>query len=296
MTASGRALMAGLIDYAGLFPPADLDMISAVRHYREHLVGPEKWAMGRFVVPTSRLREFKAAFEGVCCAEHESIWSLSMLSQGDPNSDSTAIDELVQGAVTVESIELKAASQAAAEQFLANWTATQTSIPVYVEFPPAEAKSVLPILASAGARAKLRTGGLVADAFPSPETVADFLLACAQAYVPFKATAGLHHAVRGEYKLTYDPHSAQATMHGFANVFLAALLARRNAEKQALIDTLEAQKFSFTDQGVRWLGLEAGTEEIAATRREFAISYGSCSFAEPIEEARKLGWIECKVG
>lgn len=291
MTAAGRALMAGLIDYAGLFPPAGLDMLSAVRHYREYLGGPDKWALGRFVVPASRLREFEATFEEVCCTEREPIWSLSVLSQRDAASDLQAIDELVLGAVTVESIEVKAASPAAAEQFLANWAKSRTSISVYVEFDPAKAKPILPILASAGARAKLRTGGVVADAFPSPETVADFLLACAQKHVPFKTTAGLHHAIRGEHKLTYDPHSAQVTMHGFANIFLAAVLARRGADKQALIDTLEARDFSFTDQEARWLGLQSSAEEIAATRREFAISYGSCSFVEPIEEARKLGWI-----
>lgn len=291
MTAAGRALLTGLIDYAGLFPPAGLDMLSAVRHYREYLSGPDRWALGRFIVPVARLREFEAAFYQICCGEREPIWSLSVLSQHDPNSDSTAINELARGAVTVESIELKAVTSAAAGQFLANWAETQTSIPVYVEFPPADAKSILPVLANAGARAKLRTGGVVADAFPTPETVADFLLACAHAQVPFKATAGLHHAIRGEYKLTYDAQSAQAAMHGFANIFLAAVLARRGAGKQALIDTQQAQKFSFTDQEVRWLDLQSSADEIAATRREFAISYGSCSFAEPIEEARSLGWI-----
>ncbi len=291
MTASGRALMAGLIDYAGLFPPAGLDMPSAVRHYREYLGGPDRWALGRFVVAASRLREFESAFDEVCCREREPNWSLSVLRQGDPNSDSTAIHELVQGAVTVESIEMKAASPAMTRQSLANWARTQTSISIYVEFPPAEAKSILPILASAGARVKLRTGGVTANAFPSSESIAEFLLACAQAHVPFKATAGLHHAIRGEYKLTYDTQSAQTTMYGFANVFLAAVLARRGAEKQALIDTLEARDFTFTDQEVRWLDFKANSDEITAARRKFAISYGSCSFAEPIEEARKLGWI-----
>lgn len=294
MTASGRALMAGLIDYAGLFPPAGLDMLSAVRNYREYLSGPDKWALGRFVVLAGRLREFEAAFDEVCCGEREPIWTLSVLSQGDPASDAQGIDELVQGAVAVESIEMKATSSAVSGQFLIKWAKSakaRTAIPVYIEFPPAEAKSILPVLASAGARAKIRTGGLVADAFPSPESVTDFLLACARAKVPFKATAGLHHAVRGQYQLTYDPQSAKSTMYGFTNIFLAALLARRGSEKQALIETLEAREFTFNDQEVRWLGQQAGAEEIAATRHQFAISYGSCSFEEPIEEARKLGWI-----
>lgn len=291
MTAAGRALLTGLIDYAGLFPPAGLGMISAVRHYREYLAGPDKWALGRFIVPAVRLREFEAAFNEVCCGEREPIWSLSVLSHGDLLGGSRAIDGLVQGAVTVRSIEIKATSAAVSEQFLAKWARAQSAIPVYVEFHPAEANSMLPMLTRAHARAKIRTGGITEEAFPTTEAVADFLLACAHAHMAFKATAGLHHAVRGEYQLTYDAQSALATMHGFANIFLAAVLARRGAEKQSLIDTLEAREFSFIDQQARWLGLQAGIEEIAATRREFAISYGSCSFEEPIEEARKLGWI-----
>lgn len=291
MTASARALMSGLIDYAGLFPPAALDMISAVRHYREYLAGPDKWALGRFILPAVRLREFQAAFDEVCCGEREPIWTLSVLSHGDLIGGSNAVAELVRGVVTVQCIEMKATSAAVSEQFLAKWSRAQSAIPVYVEFLPAEAISMLPVLNRAHARAKIRTGGVTEEAFPSTEAVADFLLACAQANVAFKATAGLHHALRGSYKLTYEAQSKRATMHGFANLFLAALLARRGANKHLLIDTLEAHNFTFTDHDARWLNLNAATDEIAATRRDFAISYGSCSFAEPIEEARKLGWL-----
>ncbi|MGH9587513.1 MAG: hypothetical protein ACRD3F_11215, partial [Acidobacteriaceae bacterium] len=169
MTASGRALMTGLIDYAGLFPPAALDMLSAVRHYGGYLAGPDKWALGRFVVPAVRLREFEAAFDEVCCGEREPIWPLSVLSHGDLVGGSKAIDELVQGAVAVKSIEIKATSSGVSSQFLSKWSRAQKAIPVYVEFPSVESRSMLPVLAAAGARAKIRTGGLVAGAFPPPE-------------------------------------------------------------------------------------------------------------------------------
>jgi len=150
---------------------------------------------------------------------------------------------------------------------------------------------ILPVLVRRGARAKIRTGGVTAGTFPSGETVADFLLACARARVAFKATAGLHHAVRGSYRLTYEAESANAKMHGFANVFLAAALAWRGAEKSALVETMEAREFSFAGDVVRWLGFELSVGEIAAARREFAMSYGSCSFEEPVGEAQTLGWV-----
>lgn len=314
-----RALMAGLVDYAGLFPPASLNMVSAVRRYREYLTGDDRWALGRFVVSAGRLKEFTAAFNEVCCEENERVWSLSVLASGDTHpadkdlsagtplaADATALEELEQGAFQVESVELKAAihptdkdpsagtpagSAAQAERALRDFG---LGVPTYVEFAPAEADAVLPVLARFGARAKIRTGGVTAEAIPTVEAVAGFLAACARAKVPFKATAGLHHAVRDVYNLTYDANSARATMHGFVNVFLAAVLAWRGEEARALVDTLNARDagaFAFGEESVRWLKLDAGVDEIEAVRRQFAISYGSCSFAEPVEEARALGWL-----
>ncbi|MGB7188972.1 MAG: hypothetical protein WBD10_02440, partial [Acidobacteriaceae bacterium] len=177
MTA-GRALMTGLVDYAGLFPPAELGMLEAVRRYREYLAGEDRWALGRFVVPAARLAEFEAAFEQVCCGEREPVWALSVLGAGDWS-------RLTRGALLVQSVEVKAGSVTEAERELAECGG---EVPVYVEFDPGRAAAMLPTLSRAGERAKIRTGGVVAGAFPSVETVAGFLVACARTRVPFKAT------------------------------------------------------------------------------------------------------------
>jgi hypothetical protein len=283
--------MTGLVDYAGLFPPASLDMSAAVRRYREYLTGVERWALGRFVVPASRLPEFSVAFNDVCCGEREPVWGLSVLLSGDAAGDAAAISELARGAVQLDAIETKATSAAEAERVL---TSLESGPVVYVEFDPGRAEEMLPMLARFGARAKIRTGGVTAGAFPSVNTVAEFLVACAKEKVAFKATAGLHHAVRGVYPLTYEPDSAQATMHGFVNVFLAALVAYRGADAKAVAATLaehKAASFVFGEDEVRWQGLSAGVDEIEAVRREFAISYGSCSFEEPVDEVEALGWL-----
>jgi hypothetical protein len=285
-----RALIAGLVDYAGLFPPASLDMVSAVRRYREYLTGDDRWALGKFVVPAGRLKEFSSAFNEVCCGEHEPVWSLSVLV-ADEAKDVAALEELELGAFQVGSVELKAGSTSQAERVLRGFG---RGVPAYVEFAPAEAGAVLPVLSRFGARAKIRTGGVTAEAFPGVEAVAGFLAACARAKVPFKATAGLHHPVRDAYKLTYDPQSARATMHGFANVFLAAVLAWRGEDARVLIETLNMRgsgAFGFGGESVHWLKFDAGVDEIETVRRQFAISYGSCSFTEPVEEARALGWL-----
>lgn len=295
MTATGttpiRALMRGLVDYAGLFPPAGMGMAEAVRQYHAYLTGEDRWALGRFVVPASRLVEFRAAFDEVCCGEREPVWGLSVLGSGDLAKDLAAMAELPRGAVQVECVESKAGSAAQAEAALEGLVGGPVA---YVEFAPAEAERMLPVLERYAARAKIRTGGVTADAIPTVEQVANFLVACARARVPFKATAGLHHAVRGMHALTYEPESARAAMHGFANVFLAALLAWRGEDAEAVRTTLaveDAREFVFGKRRVQWLGFDAGVDEIETMRREFAASYGSCSFEEPVAEAKTLGWL-----
>lgn len=283
--------MTGLVDYAGLFPPASLDMLSAVRRYRQYLTHEDRWILGKFVAPAARLQEFSAAFNQVSCGEREPVWLLSVLVSGDRASDEEAMEGLTRGAVSIDSVEIKAPSAMLADRLLQNWRGGPSN---YVEFAPAEAMAALPLLARFAARAKVRLGGLTAEAIPSTEVVAEFLAACARAKVAFKATAGLHHAVRGMYPLTYEPQSARAMMHGFVNVFLAAVLAYRGEDARALTGTLEERKataFVFGEDNVRWHGFDAGVDEIETVRREFAISYGSCSFSEPVEEAKAHGWL-----
>jgi len=286
-----RSLMRGLVDYAGLFPPAGLAMPAAVRAYREYLAGDDAWALGKFVVPASRLAEFSASFNEVCCGEREPVWGLSVLVSDDLTGDAMAMEAVTQGAMSLDSVEVKAKSAADAERILQDFA---PGVDVFVEFEPERTREMLPVLARFSARAKIRTGGVAAGAFPSVETVAEFLAACAREKVGFKATAGLHHAVRGGYKLTYESNSVRATMHGFVNVFLAAVLAWRGESMKALVETLsvsDAAAFAFGEDEVRWRRFEAGVDEIEAVRRKFAMSYGSCSFTEPLEEVKEYGWL-----
>jgi hypothetical protein len=158
---------------------------------------------------------------------------------------------------------------------------------VYIE-TPAELLSEVQRL---GARAKVRTGGVTRDLFPAPAALADFLVQCAQRKLAFKATAGLHHAVRGGNKLTYEPDSACATMHGFLNVLLAAGVAWHGGYRMLVRATLEesdAAAFRFDDAGAAWHGQRLSNAQLAASRDEFIVSFGSCSFEEPLQELRNL--------
>jgi len=141
---------------------------------------------------------------------------------------------------------------------------------------------------SHGLRAKIRTGGVTPEAFPAVPDIAKFLRACKAKGVAFKATAGLHHPVRCVKPLTYEPDAPTGTMHGFLNVFLAAAMLDH---AEAVLEEKDPWAFSFDDEGVTWRDQSVSTAALTLLRRDFAISFGSCSFEEPIEDLRELGWL-----
>ena len=131
---------------------------------------------------------------------------------------------------------------------------------------------------SNGSPLKIRTGGATPEAYPSTRSLARFLHRAAAARIPFKATAGLHHPL-------YIPPD-----HGFVNLFLAAALMWHGGIEADALATLEAGTFRFKDD-VRWLSHRLSAEQICDARTNFAMSFGSCSFEEPIEHLTRLGWM-----
>jgi len=148
-------------------------------------------------------------------------------------------------------------------------------------------------LAGHMAAAKVRTGGVTTDAFPAPQDVATFLVACQGAGVPFKATAGLHHPIRCFRPLTYSENSPQGAMHGFLNVLLMTGFARESFRVGVLEEIMEEEfeeVFTFNDKGVFWRGEHfLPTTHLDRVRRKGMVAFGSCSFDEPVEDLRSLG-------
>jgi hypothetical protein len=288
-----RALLTGLVDYAGLFPPAALAMDAAVREYARWRAAPEGFMLGRFVAPASRLEELRGAADPHLPRGVGEPWRVSALLGDDVRSgirQAEAFNFACARRAVVDAVELKAATAAEAEAAL---PLVPPGFVAFVEVEPGDGlEPTLGALASLSARAKIRTGGVVPAAIPSPGAVARFVAACASSRVPFKATAGLHHAVRGERALTYESDSPRAVMHGFLNVFVAAVFARAGASLSQLEAVLSedcSSAFRFGDRGLSWGPLSASADEIAEARRTFALSFGSCSFAEPVAELRELG-------
>jgi hypothetical protein len=292
--AAAGALLSGLVDYAGLFPPAALSMDAAALEYARWRRAPEAFMLGRFVAPAARLAELGRAAEALLPQPGAGEpWHVSALIGTDASGDAALVrpfNAAYAGRAAVDSVELKAATPAEAEASLGGLPAGLTA---YVEIAPDD--TLAPMLAALkrrGARAKIRTGGVVPTAIPEPRDVARFIAACAEAGVPFKATAGLHHPVRAEQALTYELASPRAVMHGFLNVFAAAVFARAGADSaqlEAVLRETQPSAFRFDASSLSWRELRATSQALEATRRDLASSFGSCSFAEPVADLRALG-------
>jgi len=290
-------LLRDLIDYAGLFPPASLAMAPSVTNYDAYSRSEWSWILGRFIVPVARLSEFEEAFIGLPAPApgiRFTNWRVSVLLGADVAADVVGIREFnarMAGSssgrrAVVESVEVKVAGPEEVKRLSGIIPA---ELATYFEFPLSSCIECTAAVAGCGRRAKIRTGGETADKFPAPESVVEFIRLCVAANVPFKATAGLHHPLRSVHRFTYQPESTSGIMHGFVNVFMAAAFLRAGMEAQLAAQLLEeqsAEAFHFDLDGVSWRQHRLSRLEIAAARQGFAVSFGSCSFTEPIDDLR----------
>jgi hypothetical protein len=298
-TDATTALLRDLIDYAGLFPPAALPMAQAVANYEEDLRSEWNWILGRFVVPVARLDEFDAAFAALPPSGPDTggvNWRLSVLLGADVAADVARVREFNQRVASassgrravVESVEVKAASAAEITRFS---EIIPAKLAAYFEIPLVGLGECIAAIATCRRRVKIRTGGETPGKFPTPENVIEFIRQCAVAPVPFKATAGLHHPLRSVHRFTYQSDSPSGMMHGFINVFLAAAFLQAGMEPALavqLLEELSPEAFHFDSDGVSWQNYRISRQEIGAAREGFAISFGSCSFTEPIDDLRSL--------
>ena len=285
-----RALLQGAVDYAGLFPPATLHLHEAATRYHAHRCSRDAWMLARFVVPAASLSDLAAERRGLGAAD--GAWPLSVLVGDDVQADVARIRAFAEQQhhdLHIDAVEFRAG---ALEIVAATLDQLPDGISSYVELPIGDdTRESLAMLKHAGARAKARTGGVTPDAFPSGHALARFIQSCAELGVSFKATAGLHHPLVGEYALTYAADSARARMFGFVNVFAAAALAHGGLRGDALVDVLrddDPRAFQFTEDAMRWRTHEVTTKQIVRARESLLISFGSCSFDEPVAGLRAL--------
>lgn len=246
-----RALLARLIDYAGSYPPTALPLARVAEKYEAYHTSPERWMLNRVVLPAAKLAE----------ARMGENWRVSLLVDREPGILPPQ----------VQTLETK--------------LTRRLTLPTYCEAPLEELTDAF---------AKLRTGGLTPESIPDSEALADFLCQAAARRVPFKATAGLHHPIRSLHPLTYAAESPYAVMHGFVNVFAAAAFAWHGGDRKtvlAVVGEEDPGAFEFLEDEMGWRDQHLSTEQVRDARREFAHSFGSCSFEEPVADLRALGFL-----
>jgi hypothetical protein len=291
-----RAMMNGAIDYAGLFPPAALSMTETVHRYAAYAASPESWMLGRLIVPVARLEEFvdaylplaKEAGDDAPDGPPSAPWRLSVIAKASDAATLAAFNARYGALTRIDTVEaptVNAADIPALGDLAASYA-------VFAEVDAAEDPApIVALLAQHRVRAKVRTGGVTPTAIPTPAQVARFLVACRDARVPFKATAGLHHAIRAEYPLTYEPASARATMFGFVNVLLASAAAEGGASASE-VERILAATDGFVIDGTGALlptGRLMQAVDVAKARITGIASFGSCSFDEPVQELTQRG-------
>jgi hypothetical protein len=291
---SVRVLLSEIIDYAGLFPPSQVSMPEAVINYATYRSSNYGWMLGRFVLPTARLDEFLEAASDLLPRDAQSRWQLAATAGEDINETVKIIREFNRAnaeRVVVDVLEVRANTASKIDNTV---TILPEGVTAYFEISTGEALAdLVTTLAIKGQRAKLRTGGVTPDAFPTSKQIIRFVRTCMAANVPFKATAGLHHPIRCFKPLTYAADAPQGTMHGFLNTLIMTGFARESYRVSLLEELMEEEfeeVFSFSELGVQWRdGHNLSNAQLSWLRQKGMQSFGSCSFDEPIADLRELG-------
>jgi len=291
-----------LIDYAGLFPPAKLEIEPSLKNYAEYIQSTDKWMMSQFIIPVSRLNEIPADLMKKYSKEFP--LKLSLIS-GNICNDIATVNQFINmnnNSTIFTGYESQISDLATFPQSLLDVHQLRKkqnlNFESFYEVSPNDnwinqMNEVVSIISQfnaehdAGVGFKLRCGGVEASMFPPAENIAQTILACRDASVSMKFTAGLHHPVRHYSK------SVKTRMYGFFNIFIGGMIAHKfNLEIDPLTTILmdeNPENFTFDDNGLYLKTYSISNLEIQNYRQKAFISYGSCSFSEPREDLQQLG-------
>jgi hypothetical protein len=261
--------MRRILDYAGMFPPAKLPLADALANFQAYQHHEHAGYLSRFVIPVGQVPDLPSARP----------FALTVLVK--PAEINASLRELEADSIEVTWDE-------------ASLGLLENSFPgkIFIELDwrkPYESQMAAISKHAPRFGVKLRTGGVTPEAIPPSKAIAEFLLAAAQHRLPLKATAGLHVPAPND-----DPNVG-ARMHGFLNFFCAGFLAySRRGDREAITNVLEDfsyEDFSFGEHSMRCGTFEFSDREIEELRSRWLLSFGSCSFLEPIEHLKNHGLI-----
>ncbi|MDQ4078139.1 MAG: hypothetical protein M3220_18070 [Chloroflexota bacterium] len=305
VTASFRALADRLIDYAGMFPPANLPLEEAVRNYARYQTSPEQWMLSRFILPIGRLSDLDGDLMALFSPKQPLHLSLLVADLQEDLYAFLAFRERHGDRTTADFLETRFPAEGDVAETVKRGVEQLAEMGIeaspFFELPFNEEwddrlEGAIQAIADANEAQrrsfgfKLRCGGTEPEQFPSPTQVARALLLCRDAGVPLKCTAGLHHPFR------HFSEDVGTTMHGFINIFGGGVLAHVHdldeSSLRPIIEDEEDERFRFSDQMFVWGDLAASPDAISDVRQNALISFGSCSFDEPREDLRALELID----
>ncbi len=320
-------LLERTIDYAGLFPPAGLSIAETVFRFDQYRNSSYRSRLGRLVVNWKQLDSIEEAVRRLNPADDGNCWKISALlpcvstdgkdvielqaalqSVADFNlrfapsvpSDTSQADPHFVG-LMVDSLEVKISHEGQIEPTTSEIRAAMDHpndfpVDLFLEIdchadPTALIKQTSlrrQETSDSHLYAKIRTGSVVAQEIPESREVARFIECCTTHQLPFKATAGLHHPLRGEYRMTYQPDSTRGMMHGYVNMFVATLMSVEHqlnqSQIEAILNETDSTHFQFDYNSVAWQSFRITRQRIEELRQQTLLSFGSCSFDEPTQE------------
>ena len=286
-----------------MFPPCSLALEPALRNHASYVRSPEAWMLNGFVLTVEQFHPTRQFL-----SEFDPLHPLRVAALGPKAANADAfLDVLHEADTAIRSFskyDVDLVSVSHLEMFLPEDVDLASlkeareivgDLPIFWEAPPQRAEKTIVLLAEHNSDEevatfgyKLRTGGVTADAFPSSAEIARALVKPATHQLPIKFTAGLHHPIR-QFR-----DEVKTKMHGFLNVLGAAVLAAEHqwdADQTAMmIEDEDAGSFLFADDFFAWRDWKIDTKRLQY-RRRFVRSFGSCSFDEPREDLRALGFL-----
>jgi hypothetical protein len=278
---STAALFTRFIDDAAVFPPENAPMLAALEEYRRHLTAWYASLLGPFLCPASRLDELAALVESPI--EVRVVVDTGAGGIG-PAVDAIASDDrlILRGVeISLPPDTPADAARRAVAILDAALGGQDEDEPAFIE--PARAsnwRAALEVIAESGYRAKLRTGGLQPEAYPTERDIAQFVLACLDLGIPFKCTAGLHHAVR---------HTSRdgVEQHGFLNIIAAVAACLDGADATSAVAVLGDR-----DGATLAARLRDIDDSQASRLRRWFTSFGSCGVREPLDDLVALDLVQ----
>jgi hypothetical protein len=285
----GRAGAAAVIfdeffDDATLFPPGEAPAEAAIPAHQHHIGSPYGRCVGPFIVPATRMEEIAALWEQ---GNYKRPLAVALTFGDGPDALAETLTRATRlDHIRVVSVEIAVPPAFSARKAVSAVEATLPgSVKGFIEVPRDERRhDVIAALSDTVLRAKFRTGGITAAAYPSEGELAEAIAVSVTRGVPFKATAGLHHAVRN-----IDPQTG-FEQHGFLNIIAAVAAALEGAAPADLANILASRNGASLAHTVTALT----DHQICDARAQFT-SFGTCSIIEPLEDLVQLDLLPASI-